>query len=134
MRRPRILRVLREAVEDIKEKGGERSINGRVATSAKAIFARIAEECLVTGFEVDDYRSYLPTLCFKYQYFMTLCFDDKLSSFSSKHLHFVTHPCTTMSDYAYCVDCESLVIYRHKVGECPHSEYRKATPLDSTEP
>ena len=120
--RPRILRVVKERVEQLK--GDQPDISPMIV--ATEIQRSIMNECDLNT-DPDRYMSYVPTPTLRYY---NLCFNPGLQVWSKTRLHFTTKPCPEQEE-VYCVDCENLVIYRHKTGQCQHSEYRKVDEEES---
>lgn len=118
--RPRILRAVKEKVEQLKKDRKENQFRLPPRQVGSSIQSSIVKQCSEHT-DPNEYMSYVP---YPETYYSQLCFNPKLEVWSKTRLHFTTKPCSEQEE-VYCVDCENLVIYRHKIGQCQHSVYRK---------
>jgi hypothetical protein len=73
-------------------------------------------------FPPNKYTSCSPSY-YSTDYFNSVCFCKNLESKSLTCFHFTTYPCDEGMTNVYCWH-ENGTIKKHKVGKCPHSEYR----------
>ena len=106
--RPRILRAVREMVEFLKTHELRQSPK-YIAMEIQDVIGTACEE---VGCAATPHMGCTPS---PYRDFNELCFKPELEVWSRTRLHFTAKPCSEQEE-VYCIDCENLVIYRHKIG------------------
>jgi hypothetical protein len=65
-------------------------------------------------------NSYISSCPDKYE--SILCFCDKKVAINKTHIHITNISCKK-AKICFCIDCNTLEIKEHRLGECPHAKY-----------